>query len=103
MIKIIYTKNASAFLERLDLDLEAIIESGLKYVPRADVIGLSHIFVRTLPRRKKSERRRVMASYFRKWQGGSAYIELYVANLLPNVRDAEDAESRLPFLSFGFL
>ncbi len=100
-MRIVISDDAKAELDRLNLDLETMIQNLLNYVPSLDRIGVSHIYVTPEPEDSKDQQKRPLGVYYRKRENRSAFIGLYTKNFSILRQNRETVSQAIPILDLG--
>ena len=100
-IKIIITEQGKTEIARLQFDIISAINKIIAYVPKPDLINISHIFITDLPLEMKEKSAPTHAAYFAKFNRKPAYIEVYLKNVFLHIKSAESFSSMLPIQEYG--
>ena len=101
MLKVVITEKGQAELSFLNFDVEKMIDQIMKKIPLSDLKGISHIYVTDLPKKNGSKPKTTTGSYFQKFKGKPAYIEIYLKNLFKHINNPESMNLMLPIQSQG--
>ncbi len=99
MFKVIISEIGLDELKKLNFDIKDEINKIIEFVPREDLIGLSHIYITNLPEKWKNHLANAGGSYHQKHNNNAAFIELYLKRLLGDIKSSKQVNMTLPILS----
>ncbi len=96
MVRITLSEEGKREETRLQFHVEDTFLNILSYVPKADLIGIDHIYVTNLPEQYKKLSQNASGAYFQKHRNRPAYIEIYLKNLFSHIKGPESLSLMLP-------
>jgi len=88
MLRIKITESGHKRLEELQFDIEEALNGIIEFIPKLDLIGLSHISVTDIPAEWKDHLKNASGAYFQKTKNNPAYIEIYLSKICKRSRVA---------------
>jgi len=101
MIKIVISEKGKKELDRLSFDIELALDKIIAYVPKVDLMGISHIHITDLAEKGNKHLQTARGAYYKKEDNSPAYIELYLMNLFRYVENPKSLET--PMLPYQYI